>query len=121
MDHIELLRTARDEVLTGPDKWCQRTFGTDAEGHAIPILSIAVAERVCAVGAVMQASILLGMRNEIEQVECRLDALWALGRALPEGFLHVQSFNDHFDTKYPDVIDLFDAAIKTEEERKDNQ
>ena len=118
MAHVELLRTARDEVLTGPEKWCQRAFGTDAEGHALKVIVIHLAERVCAVGAVMKASRLLGMRDDIESLDCRLDALGALAEALPEGFAHVQSFNDHFATKYPDVIDLFDDAIKEAEEQR---
>ena len=114
MDHIELLRTARDEVLTGPDRWCQRAFGQDAEGHAVPLLAIQVAERTCVVGAVVKASILLG--HGPLGLDCRIDGLGALCEVLPDGFRHVQSFNDHPDTTYSDVIDLFDLAIKEAEE-----
>lgn len=95
---IEVLRAARDRVLTDESRWIK---GIDWESVAPED------KRVCAVNAAAR-----GQRVFNESMLIRDDVYDALHDALPAGFCTIPSFNDHPDTTFSDVIDLFDRAIK---------
>ena len=114
METVELLRYARDAVLTGPDKWHKGGM-TNADRT-----------RFCALGAVEEAAERLGMKwadgipacRALHKAVERRDPFWGIG--IKSG---AAKFNDWPDRKFSEVIDLFDDAIKTLEapDRKDDK
>ena len=109
MEPVEILRHARDAVLTGPEKWTKGAFYRDANGDPLSALQSELAEEFGTVGAICYSALALGMQEWVGW------AVGVVGAHVPGHSIH--RWNDLPPTTYPDVIDLLDLAIKTEEER----
>ena len=114
IETTELLRYARDAVLTGPDKWHQGGMQSP-DG-----------QRFCVMGAIEQAAVLTDLTwadaipatRAVHETIVRRDPWWGVGIKCGTA-----KFNDDPSTEFPDVISLLDETIKTLEalDRKDNK
>jgi hypothetical protein len=95
---IGILARAR-ELIADDERWCRRSFARGWAGIPVPAKS-AVAQRFCALGAVMRAAHELGAAGE--------DACNALEWQTRRP---VQDWNDDPARRHAEVLALFDAAI----------
>lgn len=107
----DVLRYARDVVLSDESKWCKGGAVIDRGTH----------RAYCALGTMWHDDLLrfsFSARVVAEEVLDDASGLPFLG----EGKLRPAArFNDDPDTTFSDVIDLFDRAIKSLEEPGDEE
>lgn len=104
---IEVLRYARDVILTDPSKWCKRTHSRNQFGSAVAPDHLS-ATSFCVDGALIRSLVDLSLPGDLlSDVEKPLRA--AAGGCFV-------SLNDDPVTTYEEIVSLFDRAIKTLED-----
>lgn len=108
MSPLENLKAARAWLGEGEHRWCKGAFGYDAHGLSLFYSDVigGRAVRCCAIGAAISVSGTEGKANA---------AIYALARALTNGSLSVQNYNDDLATTYADILALYDRAIELAE------
>ena len=95
---IGVLARARELIADEP-RWCHRSFARGGRGIPVSAKST-IAQRFCALGAIMRAAHELGVPAE----DARTVLEWQTGRAM-------QDWNDDPARRHAEVIAKFDAAI----------
>src|SRR3954454_14440399 len=95
---IGVLARAR-ELIADERRWCRRSFARGWGGIPVSAKST-IAQRFCALGAIMRAAHELGMKAE----DARTALEWQTGRA-------IQDWNDAPALSHAEVMAKFDAAI----------
>ena len=95
---IGVLARAR-ELIADERRWCRRSFARGWGGIPVSAKST-IAQRFCALGAIMRAAHELGMRAE----DARTALEWQTGCPM-------QDWNDDPARRHAEVIAKFDAAI----------
>ncbi len=96
----EVLRAAR-KLIRNRKNWCRQVYSRAGAAGQM---------RYCAIGAVRY------LPDPISE-SSRSMAVRLLGKALPESYSNVASFNDHRRTTHEDVLKLYDRAIRLAKDR----
>lgn len=101
MTTLEILKAAKERLKN--IGWCRGVYAIRSDGTAT-IGSDPECASFCMVGA-MQG---MGWYEPAKSV---------LSKCLPEGVANIASFNDNIAKSVDDVLDVYDAAIESEQEQ----